>query len=139
MNMRGSYYRRVIKAKNKKAGSDRRRSFIPMVDCGRQERAPGAFLLLTRYRTGLKPGGQLPSGLYYPIVVCFNSSFNNKKTAGFVQSCTLMQILIILVLRKSGSGLSQKVAGIEIGSEIRTGRDFFIINQRISGVMLSYP
>ena len=80
MNMKDSYYRRAIKAKTKKAGSDRRRSFIPMVDCGRQEKAPGAFLLLIRYQTGLKPGGQLPWGSYYPIVAGFKSSFKNKNT-----------------------------------------------------------
>ena len=79
-NMKGSYYRRVIKAKATEAGSDRRRSFIPMVDCGRQEKTPGAFLLLTRYRTGLKPSGQLPWGSYYPIVAGFKSRFQNKNT-----------------------------------------------------------
>ncbi len=31
----------------------------------RQEKVPGAFLFLTRYRTGLKTGGQLP-GLVFP-------------------------------------------------------------------------
>jgi hypothetical protein len=51
-----------------------------MVDCGRQEKAPGAFLLLTRHRAGLNAGGQLPSGSYYPIVVCFKSRFQNKIT-----------------------------------------------------------
>ena len=51
-----------------------------MVVCGRQERVPGAFLLLTRHRAGLKPGEQLPSGSYYPIVIpCFKYRFRNKK------------------------------------------------------------
>ena len=88
-NMKGSYYRRVIKAKATKAGSDRQRSFIPMVDCGRQKKVPGAFLLLTRHRAGLKAGGQLPWDSYYPInETYFKSRFKKQNNpAGFVQSC----------------------------------------------------
>ena len=51
------------------ARNDRRRSFIPMVVYGRQEQLPGAFLLLNRYRTGLKTGEELPSNSYYPMSI----------------------------------------------------------------------
>jgi hypothetical protein len=60
-----------------------------MVDCGRQEKSPGAFLLLTRHRAGLKSGGQLPSGSNYPIVVCFKSRFKNKNTC---RNCSILLV-----------------------------------------------
>ncbi len=79
VNIKENYYRKNTKSNRIKASSDRRRSFIPMVVCGRQERVPGAFLLLTRHRAGLKPGEQLHSGSYYPInEPCFKSRFQNK-------------------------------------------------------------
>ena len=68
-NMKGSYCRKNITHNLLMANSDLRRSFIPIVVYRRQEQLPGAFLLLNRYRTGLKPGEELPSGSYYPIVI----------------------------------------------------------------------
>jgi hypothetical protein len=79
VNTRESYYRKNIKSNRIEASSDRGRSIIPMVVCGRQERTPGAFLLLNRHRAGSKPGEQLPSGSYCPIYEpCFKSHFQYK-------------------------------------------------------------
>jgi len=80
VNTRENCYRKNTISKSIKASSDRRRSFIPMVVCGRQERVPGAFLLLTRHRAGLKPSEQLPSGSYCPISEpCLKSRFRIRK------------------------------------------------------------
>ena len=80
-NIRENCYRKNTKNNWIGASSDRRRSVIPMVVCGRQERVPGAFLLLTRHRAGLKAGEQLPSGSYCPInQPCFKYRFQNKIT-----------------------------------------------------------
>ncbi len=60
--------------------SNRGRSFIAMVVCGRQKRVPGAFLLLNRHRAGLEAGEQLPSGSYCPINEPYlKSRFQNRK------------------------------------------------------------
>jgi hypothetical protein len=68
-NMKGNYCRKNTTHNLLMARNDRRRSFIPMVVYRRQEKLPGAFLFLNRYRTGSKTGEELPSSSYYPITV----------------------------------------------------------------------
>jgi len=49
-----------------------------MVVYRRQEQVPGAFLFLSQYLTGLKPGEELPLSSYYPMSV-FKSRFRSEK------------------------------------------------------------
>ena len=41
----------------------------PLYYAHRKEQLPGTFLLLNRYRTGLKPSEELPSNSYYPMSI----------------------------------------------------------------------
>jgi len=58
---------------------------------GRQERVPGAFLFLNRYRTGSKTGGQLP-GLVFPDVVKNRVAESEKLAPVSLQSITILII-----------------------------------------------
>ncbi len=90
-NMKGNYYSKNT-IHNLIARNDRRRSFIPMVVYRRQEQLPGAFLLLNRYRTGLKASEELPSNSYYPITVPhIKSRFRFEKILSLLNSFAMLE------------------------------------------------
>ena len=86
--------------------------------CGRQERVPGAFLLLNRYRAGLKPGKQLPSGSYCPIYdPCFKSRFQKRKILSGLIHFTASENINYADTIKGGSILLRQVAVVRTGTE----------------------
>jgi hypothetical protein len=102
-NMKENNCRTDTIHKQKTARNDRQRYVVPMVVYRRQDKISGAFLLLNRYRTGLKAGEELPSSSRYPIAKCiFKTLFQFIKINHFGNLSLVSESTINNEIKKGG-------------------------------------